>query len=126
MLTDPAIAFIEARGLSVELATRLGITSSVGSDGGSVLVFPFTVGGDVVNHKYRKLPKAGFYQDEGGQKTFWNFNAILDPTLASEPVIIQGRARRSGRWGDRCSAWACAGLMAMSFSSELLTPSAAK
>jgi len=88
MLTDPAIAFIEARGLSVELATRLGITSSVGSDGGSVLVFPFTVGGDVVNHKYRKLPKAGFYQDEGGQKTFWNFNAILDPTLASEPVII--------------------------------------
>lgn len=88
MMSDKAIAFIEARGLNVELAAKLGLSSYVADDGGLVLVFPYLVGGDEVNRKHRVLPKVRFFQDAGATKCFWNFNALLDPSLSSEPVIV--------------------------------------
>ncbi len=86
-LSQAAIDLIEARGLDVELAVRLGLDSSPRSGGGEVLVFPYVVKGEVVNHKYRS-PDKRFHQDAGAVKCFWNFDAIADLSLADEPLII--------------------------------------
>jgi twinkle protein len=87
-LTPKGIAFIEARGLDPELAGRLGLESYSTPDGGEGLAFPYLLGGDTVNHKYRDLADKRFRQDKGATKCFWNYNAIVDPALENEPLII--------------------------------------
>lgn len=88
MLSDTAVKWLEERGLDVELAVRLGIESSVRRNGGEVIVIPYFVGTDKVNHKYRTLADKRFSQDAGATKCFWNYNAIVDQSLADKPLII--------------------------------------
>jgi twinkle protein len=87
-LSAKAEEWIEGRGLDVELAAKLGLTSYTAPDGGEVVVFPYLVGGDQVNRKHRRIPKEGFHQDAGATKCLWNYNVLVDPTLAKEPVLI--------------------------------------
>jgi twinkle protein len=87
-LSERAMEWLEARGLDVELAAKLGFESCETGSGGEDLVIPYFVGGDVVNHKYRGLDAKRFRQDKDATKAFWNFNAILDQSLASDPLII--------------------------------------
>lgn len=87
-LSDRAIEFLTGRGLDVELALRLGLESSPTGGGGEDLIFPYVVGSDVVNRKYRGVSEKRFRQDKGGTKCVWNYNALVDPTLADQPVII--------------------------------------
>jgi twinkle protein len=87
-LSDGAMAFLEARGLDVELADRLGLFSESGAGGGEVLAFPFRRNGVVINHKRRKLPKDGFWQDKDAAKGFWNEDALRDDALLQQPPII--------------------------------------
>lgn len=84
MLSDDHFCKIEARGLDPELAVKLGFRSE-----GEWLVIPYFSGDEAVNNKYRTLGgEKRFRQDAGGHKLFWNFNALCDPTLAEQPVII--------------------------------------
>lgn len=87
-LSPQANAFLESRKLDPELAVRLGLDSYGNGSGGEEIAIPFVVGTETVNHKYRRLADKRFRQDKGGVQCFWNFNALHDPTLASEPVII--------------------------------------
>ncbi len=87
MLNDTAVRFLEARGIDVELASRLGLESCM-SGGGEAIKIPFVVGDQAVNHKYRRLDDKLFSQDKGATKCFWNFNALVDATLQSEPLVI--------------------------------------
>lgn len=75
--------FLTARGIDAEIATHLGVHGS--SD---TVTFPFIKGGKVVNNKHRKLCEKKFYQDAGGEKCFWNYDVITDPSLKDAPLII--------------------------------------
>lgn len=82
---------LDERGIDPELAARLGIESS-GKLGGDAIMIPYFVGGDLVNRKYRRIVKAdgqpNFSQEPDAKKCFWNFNVLIDETLASEPLIV--------------------------------------
>lgn len=87
-MSETAIAWIEARGIDPELAARFGLSSYRADDGGETLRIPYRVGNEAANHKYRALNEKRFWQDEGGTKCFWNFDALVDPTLQGEPLIV--------------------------------------
>ncbi|MDP2618602.1 MAG: bifunctional DNA primase/helicase [Hyphomicrobiales bacterium] len=87
-MSESAVAWIDSRGIDPELASKFGLESYRNDDGGEVLVFPYFVGGEQVNRKHRKLPKERFWQDTDATKCFWNYNVLVDPTLADAPLII--------------------------------------
>lgn len=90
----------ERRSISPETAVRFAIyTASRQADGqvipdstGNVVVFPFIEHGAVVNEKYR-APGKKFWQRTGGRRTFWNADALDDPSLETGQnalVITEG------------------------------------
>ena len=81
---------IEARGISPETVQRVGLFSRAADRGGpDLLAIPFLVDGKAVNHKYRTLEgEKKFLQDKGATKCFWNYDALADASLRSEPLII--------------------------------------
>ena len=88
MLNADHLALLTARGLDSETLVRFGVESNV-KLGTSCVVIPFHRDGQVVNRKYRTI--AGdkqFSQDAGAVKCFWNIDAITDPALANEPLIV--------------------------------------
>lgn len=79
---------LEARSLDVELCVRLGF-NTVSRGGSDKVAIPFVKNGVVVNHKYRTIGgKKQFAQDPEAEKCVWNHDCLLDPSLASEPLII--------------------------------------
>lgn len=86
-LSETATQWLEARGLDIELAAKMGWSSN-GQNGGEALVIPFVKGGEIVNRKHRGLAEKRFHQDKGGEKCFWNYDAITDASLADQPLII--------------------------------------
>lgn len=87
-ISTTAMAWIESRGIDPELAVRLGLESFATNNGGEVLVFPFYSGDQIVNRKYRDLAQKQFRQDANATKCLWNYNALVDPSLADQPLII--------------------------------------
>ena len=87
-MSDKAENWIAARGIDPELAAKFGLSSYRENDGGEAIRIPYRVGSEAVNHKYRGLDEKRFWQDSGGTKCFWNFDALVDPTLTAEPVIV--------------------------------------
>lgn len=88
MLNERHIALLDARGIDPELAARLGV-ESFDKAGGEWVRIPYVEGDAVVNWKYRTIEgEKRFYQENGGRKCFWNCNAIVDSTLAGEPLIV--------------------------------------
>lgn len=86
-LSERQARYLEKRGIDLEVASRFGLYTD--QQDGRVLVFPYVDGGEVVNHKYRRLPKDGFHQDVGARKTFWNADVLDDPALrGGERLII--------------------------------------
>lgn len=100
VLGPRGIKAFERRGISIETAVRYGIYTG-SHDGqkvvpdltGAVICFPFFESGGVVNEKYRAKGKK-FWQWTNPRRTFWNADALQDPTLASadnpngKPLII--------------------------------------
>lgn len=87
-LSSAAVAFLETRGLDVDLCERLGIASAKSQSGSDVIVFPYERGGVVVNKKFRKVASKEFHQVGGGEQIFWRVDCLADPGLADEPLII--------------------------------------
>lgn len=87
-LSKSHMAALEARSIDVELASQLQWYTE--TDGGSEwLVIPYIQNGVTVNHKYRTLAgKKMFRQDPGGQKCFYNIDALNDKSLEHMPLII--------------------------------------
>lgn len=85
MLSERHIELLEKRGLDPEIPVRFHVES----EDRQWIRIPYFVGDDVVNWKYRTLfGEKRFRQDEGARKTFWNFNAITDLSLADQPLIV--------------------------------------
>lgn len=79
---------LEARGLDVELASRMGL-DAIARDGGEALVIPFRRDGEIVRRKYRSLgPEKKFWADKGGVRCCWNEDVLRDDSLLSQPLII--------------------------------------
>lgn len=96
------LEWLEARGISVEVATAMQLYSGkrvyTGGDepptveadeNGTILVYPYTENGVEVNAKYRG-PQKRFWQKTGGKKVLWNRDILEDPSLqdGSHPLVI--------------------------------------
>jgi twinkle protein len=80
---------LEARGIDVELAAKLGVGNS--SKAGFDIEIPYRVGGVVVNRKYRTLgQQKRFTQDKDARKVLWNFDCLSDSTLEGPLLITEG------------------------------------
>jgi twinkle protein len=77
--------WIAARGISVELAEKFGLTT-VRKDGLNWLSVPYVERGKVVNHKYRRTSEKQHQMDKGGKLTLWNHDCLLDQS--DKPVVI--------------------------------------
>lgn len=83
------LEWIEARGLSADLAEKLGLeTRKDGS--GFWLTVPYRENGETVNHKWRKTSEKRHRMDEGAPLLLWNADCLKDPKVQSghTPVII--------------------------------------
>lgn len=87
-------AAFERRGISSETAVRHEIYTASHKDGqvvpdhyGTIVVFPFTENGTTVNEKYRG-PGKRFWQWPNGKRTFWNNDAINDPSLEDGSLAL--------------------------------------
>lgn len=93
MLTEAHAAWLEGRGIDLEIATGFGITSTARRrDGRAVeaIKIPYTRKGKTVNHKYRLFGLEGFNwdQDSGAEACFWNNDVISDKSLNATPLVI--------------------------------------
>lgn len=91
MLSDAIIDTLSARGLDVELVSRLGFDSTQ-RGGGECLVIPFTREGRTVRRKYRRFEVAEgqskWDADKGGQRIAYNEDCLRDESLMALPLII--------------------------------------
>lgn len=97
MINPKLLKWLDNRGVSAEIASRMGIYSvRRGPDGSSVpdprgdtLAFPYIENGDEVNTKYRGAGKK-FWQRKEGRKTFYNADILDDPALVAGdyPLVI--------------------------------------
>jgi twinkle protein len=90
-LTDAMLRTLEARGIDVELAARLGLDSTRRA-AGDCLVLPFVREGRVVRRKYRNfevIDGPGKWEaDKGGQRIAFNEDCLRDESLIPQPLII--------------------------------------
>jgi twinkle protein len=77
--------WIEARGISVELAEKFGL-ETVQRHGKAWLSVPYVERGRTVNHKYRLISEKRHEMDTGGRLTLWNHDCLLEESR--KPVVI--------------------------------------
>lgn len=104
MISAEHTAWLEARGIDVEIASRHGLftgrrhrhgegktawTEVLADASGDVLAFPTTRDGKVVGEHYRLTRDKRFFQRKGSAQVFWNGDCLNDPALErGEPLII--------------------------------------
>ena len=77
--------WIEARGISVDLAEKFGLTTEM-RDGKGWLAAPYVERGKTVNHKYRLTSEKQHQMDKGGRLVLWNHDCLLEES--DKPVVI--------------------------------------
>lgn len=86
-LTRRHAELLEARGIDIELLERLGVTSC-DRHGADTIAIPYLQDGKQVNRKFRTISgQKQFSQDAGARKIVYNFDCLLDETLADQPII---------------------------------------
>lgn len=89
-MTTP-MEHLEARGIDVELAVRLGLASTR-REGGEALVIPFNREGRTVRRKYRRFDviegQVKWTADKGGERIAFNEDCLRDDALLSQPLIV--------------------------------------
>jgi twinkle protein len=89
MLHDKHKEWIEARGLSAELAEKLGISTRHDADGYWISV-PYVERGKTVNHKYRQTMEKRHRMDANAPLCLWNHDVLLDAPEGATVVITEG------------------------------------
>lgn len=84
-LHDRHREWIEARGISADLAEKFGL-STVTKDGKAWLAVPYVERGRTVNHKYRLISEKRHQMDQGGRLCLWNHDCLLEDS--KRPVVI--------------------------------------
>jgi len=79
--------WLEARGLDIELAVRMGWTT-VAQEGRLWLAIPFIRGGKIVTTQLRALDEKVFRFAAGNEVELWNCDVLRDTTLDHVPLII--------------------------------------
>lgn len=77
--------WIEARGISVELAEKFGL-ATVQINGKAWLSVPYVERGQTVNHKYRLISEKRHQMDQGARLCLWNHDCLLEDS--KKPVVI--------------------------------------
>jgi twinkle protein len=77
--------WIEARGISADLAEKFGL-ATVTRGGKAWLAVPYVERGKVVNHKYRLISEKRHEMDRGGRLILWNHDCLLEDS--EKPVVI--------------------------------------
>jgi len=85
---DILTQFLEARGLDVELAARMGWLVAKAKDGKAWIKIPYWRNGEIINHKYRSVEGKEFRNDPGAEHDLWNVDCLKDETLMDQPLII--------------------------------------
>lgn len=99
-LTEAHQALLEKRGISPDVATRLGWLTCDARKGDWIAI-PFFRKGKAVNHKYRRIVKLpdtqNFEQDKGGEQCLYNLEAVEaleklapDELRGTQVVITEG------------------------------------
>lgn len=78
-ISDKHLQWLESRGIGAETAVRSGLYTDK-----QALAFPLVEDGKTVGTKFRG-PNKSFWQAKDGKKTFWNADALNDPSLLLEP-----------------------------------------
>jgi twinkle protein len=84
-LHDRHREWIEARGISADLALKFGLHTAQRA-GKAWLAVPYVERGRVVNHKYRLISDKRHMMDEGGKLVLWNHDCLLEQSKT--PVVI--------------------------------------
>lgn len=84
-LHDRHRKWIEARGISADLAEKFGL-ATVQKDGKAWLAVPYVERGRTVNHKYRLISEKRHQMDTGGRLCLWNHDCLLEES--KKPVVI--------------------------------------
>jgi twinkle protein len=79
------VEWIEARGISGDLARKLGLVTVADRDG-NWLAVPYVERGKTVNHKYRLTSEKRHRMDPGSRLTLWNHDCLLGDS--KQPVVI--------------------------------------
>jgi len=79
------VAWIEARGISADLAAKLGL-QTVTRDGAAWLAVPYVEWGKPVNHKYRLTSEKRHMMDSGAPLTLWNHDCLIEDS--DQPLVI--------------------------------------
>lgn len=77
--------WLEARGISADLATKLGLETVI-KDGQRWLAVPYVEAGKTINHKYRLTSEKRHQMDQGAPLCLWNHDCLLEET--DKPVVI--------------------------------------
>ncbi len=92
-LSDNAVRWAEARGISRSTLERAGVASGTTGMPGvgecEVIAFPYWRNGKAVNVKYRALSEKAFKQREGGELRFWNLDEVLKAE-SERAYIVEG------------------------------------
>ncbi len=87
-LTTNAMAWLEARNLDPEIATRYGVESYT-TRSGEAIGFSYMLAGEHVNTKFRALGAKEFWMAPEGMLCLWNAPTLEDHTLRrSTPLIV--------------------------------------
>lgn len=86
IITPKIEKWFEKRGIDGEVLINSGIYTE-GDEDNPVIVFPSFDGERVVNRKYRGREKK-FWQDEGGEKTFFNNQGLDLAIMENKPLVI--------------------------------------
>jgi twinkle protein len=78
-------AWIEARGLSAELAAKVGL-ETVHEGGSAWLAVPYVERGTTINHKYRLTSDKRHRMDPDAPLTLWNHDCLLEDS--DQPLVI--------------------------------------
>jgi len=85
VIHDRHRAWIEARGISAELAEKLGL-ETVDRNGAKWLAVPYFERGRLINHKYRLTSEKRHEMDSGAPLTLWNHDCLLEDS--DQPLVI--------------------------------------
>lgn len=85
MLHEKHIGWIEARGLSGDLARKLGL-ETIEKHGKAWLAVPYVENGRLVNHKYRLTSNKRHLMDDEAPLVLWNHDCLLE--RSDTPVVI--------------------------------------
>jgi twinkle protein len=77
--------WIEARGISADLAEKFGLTTAT-KDGKAWLAVPYVENRATVNHKYRLISEKQHQMDKGGKLCLWNHDCLLEDS--DKPVVV--------------------------------------